>query len=450
MAALLWLTLLLGALAYATPVNITPRNPNTNLVFCHFMLTITTHRVSPSDYDADMALAHSYGIDAFALSIADTPQTELQLDLAYASAASNNMKLFLSFDFSSFSPAAASRVAHLISKYVSHPAQLHIDGRVVSASSSNGTPEPDDGLDGALSWLAWPSDGHNRAPRPGNAKQTGLDGDALYQSWLRGKPLIAPVSPWFFTHYDASAPHPKNCLFPAEDQWFTRWTEILNTQPRFVETLTWNDFGESHYVGPLSSSHVDDGASKWVDGMPHEGWMEMARPFIQAYKEGRRQVEADEERVVYWFRGAKRGVDCDGTDTTMGVEMEGYAGGRPDGWGTVEDVVFVVVMLKEEATVEVRSGGLMHRWEASAGASVWRVEMGVGKQFFRLEKRGEVVMEGTARREVVDECVCGIYNFNAFVGMLPKRETGVLDERGLERFYEGLRVDCTPRAVSGW
>ena len=29
----------------------------------------------------------------------------------------------------------------------------------------------------------------------------------------------------------------------------------------------WNDYGESHYVGPLNSPHIDDGNSKWVNDM---------------------------------------------------------------------------------------------------------------------------------------------------------------------------------------
>ena len=48
---------------------------------------------------------------------------------------------------------------------------------------------------------------------------------------------------------------------------YRRWLEILQMKPRFVEIVTWNDYGESHYVGPLSSKHNDDGASKWVNDM---------------------------------------------------------------------------------------------------------------------------------------------------------------------------------------
>jgi hypothetical protein len=38
-------------------------------------------------------------------------------------------------------------------------------------------------------------------------------------------------------------------------------------RPRFVEMITYNDYGESHYIGPLSSKHYDDGASKWANDM---------------------------------------------------------------------------------------------------------------------------------------------------------------------------------------
>lgn len=59
---------------------------------------------------------------------------------------------------------------------------------------------------------------------------------------------------------------------------YRRWLEILQMKPRFVEIVTWNDYGESHYVGPLSSKHNDDGASKWVNDM-----YVLTLPVISAY-----------------------------------------------------------------------------------------------------------------------------------------------------------------------
>ena len=62
-------------------------------------------------------------------------------------------------------------------------------------------------------------------------------------------------------------PYSKNWVFPSNDLWFNRWNEVLAAGPKFIEIITWNDYGESHYVAPLSSKHTDDGASKWVMDM---------------------------------------------------------------------------------------------------------------------------------------------------------------------------------------
>lgn len=46
-----------------------------------------------------MRRAKAAGIDAFALNIGVDPYTDAQLRLAYESAANNDMKVFISFDF---------------------------------------------------------------------------------------------------------------------------------------------------------------------------------------------------------------------------------------------------------------------------------------------------------------------------------------------------------------
>ena len=75
------------------------------------------------------------------------------------------------------------------------------------------------------------------------------------------------ASPWFSTHYGPEVSYSKNWIFPADLLWYNRWAEILDLAPQYVEIITWNDYGESHYIGPLSSPHVDDGGSKWVNDM---------------------------------------------------------------------------------------------------------------------------------------------------------------------------------------
>lgn len=79
--------------------------------------------------------------------------------------------------------------------------------------------------------------------------------------------IYIAVSPWFFTHFGPEVSYSKNWNFPSDLLWFDRWNEILALKPRFIEIVTWNDYGECHYIGPLKSPHTDDGASKWVNDM---------------------------------------------------------------------------------------------------------------------------------------------------------------------------------------
>ncbi|KAL1979739.1 hypothetical protein VTN96DRAFT_5236 [Rasamsonia emersonii] len=290
---------LLGALLVlpttAVPVSqgyhLAPRasNATSRLVFAHFMIGIVGNRQSAADYDADMQRAKSIGIDAFALNIGVDPYTDTQLGYAYESAANNGMKVFISFDFNWWSTGQASAIGAKVAQYANRTAQLRVDDRVfVSSFAGDGLdvsamekaantslffvpnfhPANNDfgDIDGALNWMAWDNNGNNKAPTPGH-NVTVAEGDQQYIAALNGKPYLAPASAWFSTHYGAEVSYSKNWVFPSDLLWFNRWQDILTLGPQFVEIVTWNDYGESHYVGPLSSPHTDDGASKWAMDM---------------------------------------------------------------------------------------------------------------------------------------------------------------------------------------
>ena len=187
--------------------------------------------------------------------------------------------------------------------------------------------------------------------------------------------------------------------------------------PRFVEIVSWNDYGESHYVGPLSSPHTDDGASKWVNDMPHNGWLDMAKPFIAAYKAGATSVDDHilSDQLIYWYRPQPKGVDCSATDTCMQPSSNSdYYVGRPNGWQNADDSVFVVALLKSEASLQVTSGMNTKDFTAPGGASSFSVPMGVGKQTFTLARDSQTVLSATSPKDIVNGCVCGLYNFNAY------------------------------------
>lgn len=66
-----------------------------------------------------------------------------------------------------------------------------------------------------------------------------------------------------------------------------RMGQVLQLQPDFVEVITWNDAGESHYVGnfwqeQIAGSTIGD----YADGFDHKGWLQIITPFIKAYKAG--------------------------------------------------------------------------------------------------------------------------------------------------------------------
>lgn len=160
-----------------------------------------------------MRRAKSLGIDAFALNIGVDSYTDRQLDLAYDSAANNDMKVFISFDFNWYNIGQGSAIGAKVQQYANRPAQLRVDNKVVVSSfagdgvyvnlirSAAGTDiffapnfHPDSGdfnaIDGALNWMAWDNNGNNKAPTPGH-NVTVAQGDQAYVAALAGKPYIA-------------------------------------------------------------------------------------------------------------------------------------------------------------------------------------------------------------------------------------------------------------------
>ena len=81
-----------------------------------------------------MQRAKSYGIDAFALNIGIDPYTDQQLGYAYESAANNDMKVFISFDFNWWTTSQATAIGQKIAQYSSLPAQLMYNDQVFVSS----------------------------------------------------------------------------------------------------------------------------------------------------------------------------------------------------------------------------------------------------------------------------------------------------------------------------
>ncbi|KAL1729614.1 glycoside hydrolase family 71 protein [Schizophyllum commune] len=473
------LALFSSVFAAPTPTVVTdavaPRaDASEKLVFCHFMMGVVSNRESADDYDTDMKNAKDVGIDAFALNIGTDNYTDTQLGYAYDSAARNDMKVFISFDFNWWHKDQGADVGAIIAKYAGKDAQLKVGDAVFASSfagdgvdvqairdsagveifwAPNFRADTDvSKVDGLLNWIGWPNNGDNKAPDTTHVSVA--EGDASYRTALGDKPLIAPLSPWFFTHFGNEVTYSKNWVFPSDLLIYQRWLEILESKPQYVEMITWNDYGEGHYMAPLSSSHTDDGGSKWVNDMPHNGWLELSKPFIAAYKAGATDPSSyiTEDKLIYWYRTTPKALDCDATDTTM-EDADNSTGnffkGRPNGYDTMADEVFVVSLLTAPGTTGVNTGGTVHYFDAPAGASAFSVPFNVGAQSFILLRDNVPVLDATSLKEIKNECPCGIYNFNAYVGTVPESPIDALDDLGLAAFEAGLKVQCEAKPTLG-
>jgi glucan endo-1,3-alpha-glucosidase len=93
----------------------------------------------------------------------------------------------------------------------------------------------------------------------------------------------------------------------------------LRDQIDMIELLTWNDYGESDYIGPIKGDQPDSQA--WTDGMNHTGtsyfhklsiylffgltgklaWLGLTQYYATAFKTGRYPA-IEKDQIVVWSR----------------------------------------------------------------------------------------------------------------------------------------------------
>ena len=199
-----------------------------------------------------MTKAHDVGIDAFALNMgAGDPHNNNSLTLAAQAAnAHGNFSLFLSFDYAAYGVWDAGVVTQLINNFATQAgkAQFRYNEKpfvstfegvanagdwaaikqntgcyfVPDYTSAGPNGIPQDNIDGALSWNAWPDGNTNKD----------ISSDQAWKSALKGKTYMMPVSPWFYTKLPQ---YNKNWILRGDDLWATRWDQVLQIQPDFVE-----------------------------------------------------------------------------------------------------------------------------------------------------------------------------------------------------------------------
>ncbi|KAH9922777.1 glycoside hydrolase [Epithele typhae] len=192
---------------------------------------------------------------------------------------------------------------------------------------------------------------------------------------------MAAVAPWFFTHFGADTFN-KNFIFDGDEHlWVTRWENVIANRDKvsLVEIVTWNDFGESHYIGP-QHGQLPVGSDAWVDGMDHSGFLALTNYFATQFKTGTAPA-IEKDLLVMYARPHPRDAkpaDPVGAPTDFQLfqdKMWAVVLATADGQLTLTDggantQTFPVTAGVNKLSLPIAAGGIMHGTLTRAGATV--------------------------------------------------------------------------------
>ena len=163
--------------------------------------------------------------------------------------------------------------------------------------------------------------------------------------------------------------------------WYDCWLHLLQLQPTFIEIITWNDYGESSYIGPSSSSN-----DLPYDGLDHSAFLAMTSLFTKLFKDGATDqfsISPEDEDVFMFYR--LQPAQKNGAQDTLPL---------PKNVDDIQDNVYVISFLAEDAVVTLSSGGKEIKINCSQGLSKKAVPWTLGEQSLTMSRslgNGETV-----------------------------------------------------------
>jgi len=390
-----------------------------------------------------MKLAKAAGIDGFVLNIAPPWAGAIGKQIATAFAAANDLdsgfKLFFSFDYLGGGAAwDKDDVIEILKAYGSNSAHYQYNGKpyvstfegtqnindwpTIRASVPGGiTFVPDwtslgpsgfathlDIVDGAFSWDMWPA---------GPSSITD-NNDKAWKSAINGKLYMMGVSPWFYTKLPG---YNKEWVWRGDEMWHDCWQQVLDVEPQIVQIVSWNDYAESHYIGPIFEAGVPDGsdtnAHPYVDGMAHDNWLDLLPHYIGRFKAGGDVPQVETEKLQYWYRLTPAAAGS--SDGVTGGPCTDGSTKCYDPNTIVQDKVFVTALVNAPATVSIQIGNNSPKTfqATSAGANHFSQPFNgqTGNVTFQIVRNKKVSVEGTGEA-ILASPQDGVTNYNAWVG----------------------------------
>ncbi|KAI0316034.1 glycoside hydrolase [Amylostereum chailletii] len=275
-------------------------------------------------------------------------------------------------------------------------------------------------MDGALNWdSAWPVSLTASSGLPSSlsltvsdsvaAAMSGLATDANYINGLNtmfnsaSKSYLPTVSPWFFTHYGANS-YNKNWMYYGDQHMYARrWQALVESRDKFdvIDVISWNDYGESSYIGPIEGEGAQPNSQAWVDGFDHTAWLYMTSYFSKAIKAGVWPT-VTQDKICMWSRPHPR--DASTSDSV----------GRPTNYQLTADAVWAVVFAKSAGTVTLKtSDSNSQTFAVVAGMNKLSIAISAGGTMYaKLVRDGQTVVELSP--SFTFNGSPSSYNYNAF------------------------------------
>ncbi|PRP85873.1 hypothetical protein PROFUN_06147 [Planoprotostelium fungivorum] len=345
------------------------QTPNGKVVMAHFMMGYAAGSGADYNYFFDQCtLAKAVGIDVFIVNVGADSWTATKMGYMLQAAQAVGIKAAFSFDMYAQS-MGQDKVREYTNQFVDHAAYYRYNGRPFVSTFggreqtwwSSWKTEKNvyfcpaflgdittvysdfSFIDCAFSWDAW-------------GPSTSNDRDKLAISRSSGKKYMAGVAPWFYVKWDGG----KNWMWmdgtPQGDEniYATRWQQVIASGAQFVEVITWNDFSESSYIGPLREvPRQGPNAADWSSvpsyvnnpiTMNHGGFYGMTAFYANYFKTGN---GTPTKNTLYWhYRIHNR-------DQTR----SGDSYGKPTFYWTPNDCVGIhAISLRTGATFTVQIG----------------------------------------------------------------------------------------------
>ncbi|KAH7310862.1 glycosyl hydrolase family 71-domain-containing protein [Stachybotrys elegans] len=410
-------------------------------VFAHYMVDITENW-SSATWGSDMAKAITYGVDAFVLNIAAGKDwNDASLQKAFDKANQLGFKLLFSFDYAGNGPWAKADVVSMIQKWGSNSAYFLHEGSKPLVSTFEGPENAADWVEikrttGCFFIPDWSSQGPQSAvglqggvadglfswdPWAWGGEEIDTYTDAAYKQFLGGKPYMMAVSPWFYTNLPGFN---KNWMWPDSKLrlWAQRWNQILYLQPEYVQIISWNDYGESHYIGDIyeTPDYATNGYATfdYITGMDHAALLYPLATWAQQYKKGKATIDR-ESLVIQYLTNPASGCNDGGTtiNTYQQLQLEFEASAMSD--RNVGVIATLASPADAVVTVGGRSFSVVWLYEPAGGAGVYYGVAALnpgdnGAVSASLLRSGSEVIVVKGRKSIGD-CTDGYANYNPFV-----------------------------------